>query len=183
MLLCLFLFGVEMHTLGRLARQDKLAVRFGAGFVGFGVLFYALYSVLASLGDLGLLKAATAAPVGFVLSLVSRGGVTRADDLIVLGTFRMQIIHECTGVFLMMIFAACVLAYPAGWKAKTLGLAAGVPIIWVANILRLVLVALVGRYLPSYFDYFHDYFWYGTFSLIVIFMWVLWLEKVVERGR
>ena len=171
-----------MHTLGRLAQRDKLSVRFGAGFVGFGVLFYVLYSVLASLGDLVFLKTATAAPVEFLLKLLCQN-VTRSSDVISVGAFRMQIITECTGVFLMMIFGACVLAYPAGWKAKALGLAAGLPIIWVANILRVVLVALVGRYVPSYFDYFHDYFWYGTFSLIIIFTWVFWLEKVVERGR
>ena len=177
--MCLFQFGTNMAPL-RLGRQDKLSIRFGACSAGFGALLYLIYSVLRSYGDLSFLKTATAAPVGFLLRLLFQNA-TRHSDIIAVDAFQIQIIYECTGVFLVIVFCACVLAYPASWKAKAVGLAAGVPVIYATNILRVVLVTLVGRYSPFLFKYFHDYFWYGTFTLIIVFTWVFWLEMVAER--
>ena len=171
-----------MSSLSPFLQRNKASIQFGAYFVGLSGLFYLIYYALRSYGNLSFLKAATAVPVWVILRLFFQDAIL-SSDIISLDVFQIRIIYECTGIFLMIIFCACVLAYPASWRAKVIGLAAGIPIIYLTNILRLALLALVGRSFPSYFQYFHDYFWYGTFSLIIIFTWIFWLEIVVERGK
>jgi archaeosortase B (VPXXXP-CTERM-specific) len=171
-----------MYSLLPFWRRNKRAIQFGLSFLALTGLFYLAYYGLRSHTDLSFLKAATAAPVWLIL----RGFFQNAaleNDIVTVDAFRLRIIYECTGVFLMIIFSASVLAYPARWQAKATGLAVGIPIIYVTNVVRLVVLVLVGRSFRPYLETFHVYFWYGTFSLIIVFTWVLWVEIVVDRGE
>lgn len=163
-------------------RHNKRAIRFGASFLVLTGLLYLVYSGLRVCADLSFLKTITATPVWLVLRIFFENA-TLDRDIICVDPFRLQIIYECTGVFLMIIFAASVLAYPTRWRAKAAGLAVGIPIIYVTNVARLVVLAWVGRSFRPYLETFHVYFWYVTFSLIIILTWVFWIELVVERGE
>lgn len=90
---------------------------------------------------------------------------------------------ECTAIYLMILFASFVIVYPASWPRKMLGLALGIPSIFVANIIRLLLTSCVAEYKPQFFTYFHDYMWQVGFILLVVVLWVLWIEKIVGYER
>jgi len=98
-----------------------------------------------------------------------------------LGSFGVEIISECTGLFEVAIFAACVLAFPASWRSKGLGLLLGTPTIYAFNLLRILCLLLVGRYAYSSFDFFHLYFWQGTLILMITSVWMLWIYLVVRN--
>jgi archaeosortase B (VPXXXP-CTERM-specific) len=90
---------------------------------------------------------------------------------------------ECTAIYLMILFGAFVLVYPAKWPRRAIGLLLGIPAIFGANVLRLLLVAYVVEFKPKYFEFFHDYTWQVAFIVFVVVLWLMWIEKVVGYER
>ncbi len=86
---------------------------------------------------------------------------------------------ECTAIMIMLIFTSFILVYPASIKAKTIGLLTGVPFIFLANQARVLMMAWIDKLKPAYSDYSHDYMWQVVFIIMVIFMWIVWIDKVV----
>jgi exosortase H (IPTLxxWG-CTERM-specific) len=95
--------------------------------------------------------------------------------------FDVRIIDECTGVFEMVIFAAAVLAFPTTWRKKLLGLLLGIPAIYLFNLLRIVLLLVVGSHSYRTFEFMHLYFWQVTLIVIIATIWIGWLMLVVYR--
>ena len=46
-----------------------------------------------------------------------------------------------------------------------------------------VFICLVGNWSPGTFDFMHMYFWQVAMILIIVSVWVLWIEKVVHYER
>jgi exosortase/archaeosortase family protein len=80
----------------------------------------------------------------------------------------------------MMIYAACVLAFPTSWRKKGLGLLLGIPAIYIFNLLRILCLLVVGRFANSTFDFFHLYFWQATLIIMITSVWLLWIYAIVR---
>lgn len=102
------------------------------------------------------------------------------DSNIILKNQTLLVNLECTAIYLMIIYGSFILAYPANLKRKMVGMAFGLPLIFLANLIRLLLIALIFEFRPQYFQYFHDYMWQIGFIILVILLWLVWLEKVVK---
>ncbi len=126
-----------------------------------------------------LMVTATAA-IEYALLAPFTDQASLADTVVHLGPFGVQIIGECTGLFEMAIYAACVLAFPTSWRKKGFGLLFGIPVIYAFNVLRILCLLLVGRYANASFDFFHLYFWQGTLILMITSVWMLWVYLVVR---
>ena len=100
-----------------------------------------------------------------------------------LGGFAVRIIEECTGVFEVIIFVAAVLAFPTTWQKRAIGLGLGIPVLYFFNVLRILVLILVGRYWPEIFEFMHIYFWQATLILMITSVWLLWIFKVVRAGE
>jgi archaeosortase B (VPXXXP-CTERM-specific) len=90
---------------------------------------------------------------------------------------------ECTAITIMIVFTSFVAVYDTSLKAKSIGLLAGLPFIFAANLTRLLIMAFIDKFIPAYSQYFHDYLWQVAFIIMVVVMWLVWLEKVVRRER
>lgn len=88
---------------------------------------------------------------------------------------------ECTAIFIMLIFTSFIVVYPSSFKAKGLALVTGIPFIFGANITRLFMMAWIDKLRPQYTEYFHQYVWQVVFIVMVVFMWLIWVDKVVNR--
>lgn len=122
---------------------------------------------------------ATAA-IEYALLAAFTDEAARSETVVHLGPFAVRIIGECTGMFEMAIYAACVLAFPTRWRKKAIGLLLGIPAIYAFNLLRILCLILVGRYANASFDFFHLYFWQGTLILMITSVWMLWVYLVVR---
>ena len=107
--------------------------------------------------------------------------VSLDGNLVSLDGFAVRIIEECTGIFEVIIFAAAVLAFPTTWLKKLIGLVLGVPILYAFNVVRILVLLVVGRYQPSIFEFMHLYFWQATLILMITSVWLLWIFKVVRH--
>ncbi len=101
-------------------------------------------------------------------------------NLVYMDGFAVRIIEECTGIFEVIIFVAAVLAFPTTWAKRMIGLGMGIPLLYVFNVVRILVLILVGRYQPDVFEFMHLYFWQATLILMITSVWLLWIFKVVR---
>jgi len=181
---------------GKAGSQDRLRsarakLRSHRAIIRFCLIFLALLLILATtfpfLSDkfnpqLTWLMAATAQTTGWSLRLLGLA-VTVSGRIVSLSNFSIEVVGECTGLYEMLIFLAAMIAYPAGWRKKIIGAGLGIPLLYVINIVRMVFVTALGSWSPGTFEFMHLYFWQVAMILIIVAVWVLWIEKVVHRER
>lgn len=107
------------------------------------------------------------------------GQDVRMQGTIIRGSrFAVNIRNGCNGVEAMLIFLAAVLAFPAPWRARLLGLALGVVAIQAVNLVRVVALYLTGAYFPSFFDASHTVVWQTVVILFSVLLWILWANRL-----
>ncbi len=156
----------------RLSPGVTFSLRFFACLLFFSVLFWA-FSLHTHLGPLQRAIASLSA-----LAQRGAGGEAFAQgDDIVVKSLVMNVNHECTGIFVCMLFASFVLAYPASWWSRAIGLGVGIPLFFVVNVLRLATLARIVEVYPDAFFYMHEYVWQGIFTVFVLVGAIAWAER------
>jgi archaeosortase B (VPXXXP-CTERM-specific) len=162
---------------------DKL--KFIAKFAVFISIFYFLsiqfesYIPLFSMRNTALVLSST-------LNMMGIKSVLKGDVLTFSG-FTIQIVRQCTGIFEVIALSAVILAYPLSKEKKPkekklAGIMMALAVIYFFNLFRLVLLSLIGIHYPSLFEAVHEYLFQVTFVFLVIFLWLVWLRKVVDSG-
>ena len=172
-------FSACMKQLGLFLRRNWVSVKGGLIFAGCILLFMFAYSKLM---DAELLKpycAFIASSTGFVLSLLGIK-IQVVSTMLSSMDFSMGIIDICTGIVPMAILASAVLAYPCTMSEKGIGIALGIVVLFVLNLVRTVSLFLVGTYLPSVFDTVHYVVWQSLMILLAIGVWLFWMEKMIR---
>jgi len=107
--------------------------------------------------------------------------VTRTGTMLRSPRFAVNIRNGCNGVEAMVILLAAIVAFPASWKARLLGLAGGAAAIQIVNLVRVVALFLTGAYLPRFFDTSHTVVWQTLVILSAVLIWILWARRVTPR--
>ncbi|HHT9135589.1 MAG TPA: hypothetical protein ACFYD2_11885 [Candidatus Avalokitesvara rifleensis] len=97
--------------------------------------------------------------------------------------FRMEVILQCIGIYETAILSSCILAHHTTVKKKAIGLVLGFATVYSFTILRLVLLFLAGVFYPSYFGFTHYYLFNATALIIILYVWMFWLDKVVKGEK
>ncbi|MBP8131693.1 MAG: archaeosortase/exosortase family protein [Candidatus Hydrogenedentes bacterium] len=99
--------------------------------------------------------------------------------------FVFIVVPECGAIEVMAIFLAAVIAFPTRWWKRFVGLVAGLPIMYLVNVLRLSCLAVVGALdvTPDrwVFSFAHEYVWQTVYIVFVVAVWLVWIEYVVRR--
>ena len=123
---------------------------------------------------------ATAVVIHALLQLLTNATTLRGN-VVTFDGFGVAIILECVGLFEMLIYSACVLAFPAPLRARLAGIGLGCLVIYAFNVLRIGMLLWVGRYWNEYFDFFHIYFWQATLIAIIVSVLYGWIRLFVHR--
>ncbi len=119
---------------------------------------------------------------GATLDLI--GQDVRMQGTIIRGSrFAVNIRNGCNGVEAMLIFLAAVLAFPAPWKSRLIGLAVGAVAIQAVNLIRVVALYLTGAYFPAFFDASHTVVWQTVVILFSVLLWILWANRLAMPRR
>ena len=152
-----------------------------SGFAARLLLYLFLVSLLFSLGGLHLKMR----PIQeFMASTVTAGanrldaGATVSGTIIRTQHAALDINHECTAIFVLLVYAMFVLAYPAPWWHRCYGIALGVSTLTAINLARLVVLTVIASQHPLWFRYFHEYFFQGLFIALLAFLASIWTERV-----
>ena len=145
------------------------------------VIGSAFNAALADLrGPLEAISAWTATSVHVFLRLFTEATTLRGH-LVTFDGFAVSIIIECVGLLEMLIYSACVLAFPAPIRTRAIGVVLGCLAIFFFNLLRIVTLLLVGRYQGDWFDFFHVYFWQATLIAMIVSVLYGWIRLFVRR--
>jgi len=161
-------------------QKDKQFLRVGFLFFSSVIVLHFLVWYLSGKQYLASFDIFTSYVIANLIQLTGLSAI-RYGNTIQLAHSSWIIVSECTALSIMVVFSSFVFVYPASIKSKGLALVAGLPFIFAANILRLLCMAWIDFLKPQYSEFFHDYLWQVAFIVMVVFMWLVWIDKVVNR--
>ena len=155
----------------------------------FFILFVAILAALfaAELTPPG--QRAVVLPWTEGLARVSAGLVTlfdpqvAASGKILMSTksgFAVSIEAGCNGVEAAIILIAAMLAFPAPWKHRAIGILAGLATVQALNIVRVVSLFYLGQWNMKAFEWAHLYLWQALIMLDVLIVWLIWIRTLPQ---
>ena len=105
---------------------------------------------------------------------------TYQGSIIRLPSVALDVKFGCNGLEAVMIYSVAVIAFPASWKSKVLGILGGFVILQVVNILRIASLSYSAVYFKSLFEYIHIYIAQGLMiavSLGIFFLYLNYAKK------
>ena len=157
-------------------RQSPPGLGFALRFFAYLLLFSVVFWYFSLHQHLGPVQRRIAALSALGARAVGGQAIARGEDIVVLA-MTLTVNHECTGIFVCMLYVAFVLAFPVRWRGRVIGLAIGIAGIFVANVLRLAMLARVVEIYPQAFFYLHEYVWQGLFTVFVLLGAIAWAER------
>ena len=97
--------------------------------------------------------------------------------------FAVSIEAGCNGVEATLVLLAAMLAFPAPWKHKAVGLVLGILAVQLLNILRVISLFYLGQWNYDVFEWAHLYVWQALIMLDVLVVWLIWVRRVPRTGN
>ncbi len=94
--------------------------------------------------------------------------------------FGVRIERGCNGVEAVIILFAAIFAFPAPFKHKMIGFAAGFVAIQALNLVRIVSLFYLGQWNQVAFEWFHLYLWQALIILDALVVWLIWLRTLPQ---
>ena len=92
--------------------------------------------------------------------------------------FAVTILAGCNGIEAMIVLAAGMLAFPAPWRSRALGIAIGTLAIQALNLIRIASLFYLGQWDRDTFEWAHLYLWQVLIMLDVLVVWIVWLRTL-----
>lgn len=107
---------------------------------------------------------------------------TFQGSIIHLPSISLDIKFGCNGLEAVMIYSVAVIAFPAAWKKRVIGIIAGFFIIQILNIIRIAGLAYAGVYYKKLFEVIHIYVAQGIMIAVALGIFLLYLNYA-ERHK
>jgi exosortase H (IPTLxxWG-CTERM-specific) len=90
--------------------------------------------------------------------------------------FAISIERGCNGVEAVIILVSAMLAFPAPWKNRLVGIGLGFIAIQALNLVRIISLFYLGQWNRTWFDWFHLYLWQALIVLDALVAFLIWLR-------
>jgi len=84
----------------------------------------------------------------------------------------------CNGVEAMIVVMAAIVATPASWKQKLIGLTVGFLAIQILNVVRIISLFYLLQWNPVWFEWAHLYLWQALIILDGLIIYLLWVRML-----
>ncbi|MDN5924149.1 MAG: exosortase H [Xanthomonadales bacterium] len=94
--------------------------------------------------------------------------------------FAIAIERGCNGIEAVIILVAAIMAYPARWRDRILGIVIGFFCVQSVNLVRIISLYYIGNWNRQWFDWFHLYVWQALIvvdALVVFLIWLSWTRR------
>ena len=98
-----------------------------------------------------------------------------AGNTITANRFSFQVARGCDAAEPVWLLTSAIIAFPAGFWRKLMGIVAGTFVLLVINLLRLVILFFVARNHPGLYDTLHEVLLPAVFIMLAIIMWGGWV--------
>jgi exosortase H (IPTLxxWG-CTERM-specific) len=110
----------------------------------------------------------------FDSSVLAQGNVLQSTR----NGFAVSIEAGCNGIEATIVLLAAIIAFPASWKRRLLGVALGVLAVQGLNVVRLISLFYLGQWDLRVFEWAHLYVWQALIMLDVLIVWLLWVRML-----
>jgi len=118
----------------------------------------------------------------WVMHLFDRDVIARQNDILsATSGGGIEIVAGCNGVEAVLILLSAILAFPAPWKHKLLGMALGFAAIQIMNLVRIICLFYLHEWNAVWFEWFHLYLWPALIILDALVFWLIWLRYLPRR--
>jgi exosortase family protein XrtF len=95
----------------------------------------------------------------------------------------ISVYEGCNGINVAIVFLSFLFAFGPYTKTIAWFSLAGIVIIHISNLARIIILFFVALKFPRYLYITHKYFFTGIIYLIVFALWVLWIRKYALVNR
>ncbi len=157
------------------SRPPRWRIAFAAvAAVGLGVAIYGLFTWVESFNL--ALRLSTAQVANAALSLLGWAASLEGTTVVVPGA-RFLVSTECTSLGATAFLWGAVLAFPASWKDKSLGMMLGAAMLFAVNALRVISLVYVAAYSPTWLDTVHLLVWQSLMVLLALALFLVWAQR------
>jgi exosortase H (IPTLxxWG-CTERM-specific) len=159
------------------AARRRRSYGFLARFIGLLVVFY-LIVAWNPVNDHVIIPftAGIAAVSGETLKALGEPVTVTGTEIRSRG-FAVNIENGCNGVETALLFGSAVLAFPAPWARRLIGLLLGFLAIQAINLVRVVTLFWVGLHRPALFHSSHTVLWQSAIVLFGVVMFLFWAAR------
>ncbi|MDQ3141987.1 MAG: archaeosortase/exosortase family protein [Bacteroidota bacterium] len=157
-------------------------VRFFIAFIGLLIVFYvfyysALYTEILMPPYLNFLAGLSTK----IINLFGFHAEVEADKIIS-ADFGVSIKGGCDGMEATALYLIAIVALPLiSTKHKLIGIASGLVILFMLNIVRIVGLFFAGIYWPAGFEFLHLQGGVIVFIMIAVILWLIWANWVFNQ--
>lgn len=130
-------------------------------------------------GPVALLREGIAASAARVLTLLGLES-TASGDLVRMPGGSVRIVNACTGLDASLLLAAAMLAFPARWSARAIGVALAFGSLLPLNFIRVLSLAYAVDSRPELFEVTHLYVWPAVVIVACLGVLLLWIDRVAR---
>ena len=126
--------------------------------------------------------AALARVCAFIISLFDPSVVSYGKVLMNPKTgFAVSVEPGCNGIEAFIVLTAAIVAFPAPWKHKAIGIVAGFFAVQILNIVRVISLFYLGQWNMTWFNFAHEYLWQAFIMFDVLVVFLIWAKRVPHR--
>jgi exosortase family protein XrtM len=89
----------------------------------------------------------------------------------------LEVVRGCDGIGTALLLAAAIVAFPGAWSRKLTGLALGLALVYVVNLVRIVVLYFVVAYRGDWFQFLHTYLVPVAFVALVAVFFAWWAAR------
>ena len=162
-------------NLQKTGAEKKAMLRFIGIFLGLVFAFYAL--TLSPWVDAKILFPVMKTSARGTSALINLVGVkTITEGVVIRGSnYAVAVRRGCDPLEPIVFFAAGLVAFPAAWRQRFIGLIVGGTFLFFLNLVRIATLYLLGANHSSLLESFHLWWWPAGFIVCALALWVLWL--------
>jgi exosortase H (IPTLxxWG-CTERM-specific) len=97
--------------------------------------------------------------------------------------FAVSIEAGCNGIEAAIVLLSAMLAFPAPWKHRIVGMLAGLLAVQALNVVRVVSLFYLGQWSTAAFDWAHLYAWQALIMLDVLIVGLVWMRMLPRPAR
>ncbi|NCA69135.1 MAG: exosortase H [Sphingobacteriia bacterium] len=157
--------------------------------LSFIAKFLGLLLVLSFIYNLPSVSAALIEPWNLILAQAAFGVMQLIDADVRLsgnvistlaGANAVSVESDCNGVEATLLLLCAVVAFPASWKERLIGLAVGLFLVQGLNLVRIVSLFYLGQWNMAVFDWTHKYLWPIILIVVALLAFAWWIRSVVD---
>ena len=155
--------------------------------VRFFILFVVILSTLFAAELTAPVQSAIVVPWTKALVRISAGLILLFDSRVAVfgdilqsttSGFALSVRAGCNGVEAALMLIAAMLAFPAPWKHRVIGILAGLAAVQSMNIMRVISLFYLGQWSMKTFELAHFYLWPTLIMLDVLIVWMIWIRSI-----